>query len=184
MPAFARSSEMRAPVFIRDGIAVNVYRGKPNRDYPCADIASRIDGASFGGMTIGARIKQARTAKGLTQQELAQKIGETKPKFSSMNVSRWETGLHSVSAENVRLASQALGVSVDWLMNGDEAPVTESRVEQDIFTPEQLASITDFLGFEPTRKQILDAMHGLEFHRVDWRKVAKLIELRQPMEGA
>ena len=102
-----------------------------------------------------------------------------------MNVSRWETGVHDISSENAKAVAAALDVSVDWILNGTEAPAPqESRVEQDVFTADEMTRMTDFLGFEPTRKQILDAMHGLDFHRADWRKIAKIIEMRQSMEVA
>ena len=38
-------------------------------------------------MTIGERIREARTAKGLTQEQLAEKLA-----VSGRTVSRWETG--------------------------------------------------------------------------------------------
>lgn len=133
-------------------------------------------------LAVGARIRQARQANKLTQNALASKIATTNPTFAPINVSRWETGAQRITAENARLVSQALGVSVDWILNGEEAPVVESRVEQDVFTPEEIARMTDFLGFEPTRQQISDVLHNLDFLRADWRKVAKMIELRVSMQ--
>lgn len=62
----------------------------------------------------GAVIKRLREAKGLTQNELAEKIG-----VSSKAVSKWETakGLPDISL--IEPISIALGVSVMELMSGD-----------------------------------------------------------------
>ena len=63
----------------------------------------------------GTTIKQLREAKCLTQAELGEKIG-----VSSKTVSKWETakGLPDISL--LQPLSQALGVSVIELMNGEQ----------------------------------------------------------------
>jgi transcriptional regulator with XRE-family HTH domain len=164
---------------------VGTYTSKDDDGYVRADIVARLDRPTLECMSIGERIKQARAKKGLTQNALANLIAATNPKFAPINISRWETETQALSSANAILLAQALGVSVDWILNGTEAPAPqESRVEQDVFTADEMTRMTDFLGFEPTRKQILDAMHGLDFHRADWRKIAKIIEMRQSMEVA
>lgn len=62
----------------------------------------------------GTTIKQLREARGLTQAELAEKIG-----VSSKTVSKWETakGLPDISL--LQPLAQALGISVIELMNGE-----------------------------------------------------------------
>ncbi len=62
----------------------------------------------------GATIKSSREAKGLTQLQLADKIG-----VSSKTISKWETakGLPDISL--VEPLSQALGVSIMELMSGE-----------------------------------------------------------------
>ncbi len=62
----------------------------------------------------GATIKQLRESRGLTQAELAEKIG-----VSSKTVSKWETakGLPDISL--LQPLAQALGISVIELMNGE-----------------------------------------------------------------
>lgn len=62
----------------------------------------------------GATIKRLREGKGITQQQLAEKIG-----VSGKAVSKWETskGLPDISL--VEPLSQALGVSVMELMSGE-----------------------------------------------------------------
>ena len=62
----------------------------------------------------GPTVKQLREARGLTQAELAEKIG-----VSSKTVSKWETakGLPDISL--LQPLAQALGISVIELMNGE-----------------------------------------------------------------
>ena len=62
----------------------------------------------------GSTIRQLREARGLTQADLAEKIG-----VSSKTVSKWETakGLPDVSL--LQPLAQALGISVIELMNGE-----------------------------------------------------------------
>ena len=66
----------------------------------------------------GTTIKQLREAKRLTQTELGEKIG-----VSSKTVSKWETakGLPDISL--LQPLSQALGVSVIELMNGEQIAI-------------------------------------------------------------
>ena len=63
----------------------------------------------------GTTIRQLREGRGLTQAELAERIG-----VSSKTVSKWETakGLPDISL--LQPLSQALGISVMELMNGEQ----------------------------------------------------------------
>ena len=63
----------------------------------------------------GSTIKQLRESRGLTQAELAEKIG-----VSSKTISKWETakGLPDISL--LQPLAQALGISVIELMNGEQ----------------------------------------------------------------
>lgn len=62
----------------------------------------------------GATIKKLREAKGLTQLQLAEKIG-----VSSKAVSKWETAKGLPDITLIEPLSQALGVSVLELMSGE-----------------------------------------------------------------
>ena len=62
----------------------------------------------------GATIKKLREAKGLTQLQLAEKIG-----VSSKAVSKWETAKGLPDITLIEPLSQALGVSVMELMSGE-----------------------------------------------------------------
>ena len=73
----------------------------------------------------GAAIKQLREKRGMTQAELADRIG-----VSSKTVSKWETakGLPDISL--LQPLAQALGVSVIELMNGE--PITNRNVSANL----------------------------------------------------
>lgn len=70
-------------------------------------------------MTTGERIREARIKAGLTQQELAQKIGV---KFSAIH--KYESGIVvNLKRETVSALATALGVKPSWLMCMDDDPV-------------------------------------------------------------
>ena len=73
----------------------------------------------------GAAIKSLREKRGMTQAELADKIG-----VSSKTVSKWETakGLPDISL--LQPLAQALGISVIELMNGE--PITNRNVSANL----------------------------------------------------
>lgn len=66
-------------------------------------------------------LKAARTAAGMTQPQLATKVGVTKS-----IVSQWEgDSIKQIGGENLLKASKALGVSPDWLLHGDTSAADE-----------------------------------------------------------
>ena len=62
---------------------------------------------------IGARIRRAREAKGMSQAKLAALVG-----VPSQSISAWERGEVVPGAKNILRLAEALGVSVDWLLTG------------------------------------------------------------------
>jgi len=69
---------------------------------------------------IAALIKAKRKEKGLTQAELAEEIHVTEKA-----VSRWETGRGTPDISLLLPLSEALGIQVEELLNGEESPVQE-----------------------------------------------------------
>ena len=63
---------------------------------------------------IGARIRQARHAIGVTQAEIAARI--QRPRES---VALWETGEREPSWRNIQALANALGCSAAWLAFGE-----------------------------------------------------------------
>ena len=66
---------------------------------------------------VGNRIYQLRTARGMSQRELAQALGN---KSSNELVARWERGAFSPSAETLVKLSEFFDVSVDWILKGEQ----------------------------------------------------------------
>lgn len=62
-------------------------------------------------MNLGENIKKARKASGITQKQLADKIGAYQK-----DVSRWEKGEHTPNIEAIADICNALNVSADILL--------------------------------------------------------------------
>lgn len=73
-------------------------------------------------MTFGERMRQARKAIGLTQPQLAARIGCTQPM-----VSQYESGIKTPSLTTAIKISAALGASLDWLSGMDWLSETEEE---------------------------------------------------------
>lgn len=67
-------------------------------------------------MSIAKRMKRIRTERGLSQEKLAEQLN-----VSRQTVSKWENGLAVPSGDNLNQLGKALGVSVDFLLNGERA---------------------------------------------------------------
>ena len=103
----------------------------------------------------GKRIKQAREAKGLSQQALSNAVG-----VNAGQISRLERGLNAPSGQVLSGLCEALEVTADWLLNGRSAPT--GRVLE--LTPEQLASIPpmeELLQPDPDRPGWNEALEKL-----------------------
>lgn len=74
--------------------------------------------------TTGERIKEARKMRGMTQTELAEKIGM---KFSAIH--KYENGLVvNLKRETIAALANALEVSPAWLMCMDDTPILPSTI--------------------------------------------------------
>lgn len=73
--------------------------------------------------TIGSRICYARTAKGLTQQQIADAFG-----ISRVSVSTWESGQTQPATSKLAELAQLLGVTEGWLISrsGDD-PISTGK---------------------------------------------------------
>lgn len=68
--------------------------------------------------TISVRIREARDAKGWTQLDLARRMGLSEA-YGPMQVSHWENDYKEPTPVNLLRLSDALGVSVDFLLKGN-----------------------------------------------------------------
>lgn len=64
---------------------------------------------------LGARLRLQRVSRGLTQKQLAAKLG-----ISFQQVQKYETGINKISAERLWRLSQLFSVSISYWMGGSE----------------------------------------------------------------
>ena len=79
-------------------------------------------------MSIAERMKRIRRERGISQEKLAEQLN-----VSRQTVSKWENGLAVPSGDNLNQLGKALGVSVDFLLNGERtlsAPAEETPAPQ------------------------------------------------------
>ena len=92
-------------------------------------------------MNIADRIQQLRKSKGISQEELADKVG-----VSRQAVSKWESEQSTPDIEKVILLSDYFDVTTDFLLKGIE-PVSEKYTRKSdarIFS--LVASVINFIG--------------------------------------
>ena len=75
------------------------------------EISKSLDG------TIGQRIKMARKNAGLSQAELARRVGVSQP-----GIANWESGVHDPRPLMLVRLADALQLSQDWLAAGQRSP--------------------------------------------------------------
>ena len=72
-------------------------------------------------MNMADRIQYLRKAKGLSQEELADKVG-----VSRQAVSKWESEQSTPDLEKIIILSDFFGVTTDYILKGIE-PVTDKE---------------------------------------------------------
>ena len=84
----------------------------------------RQAGAPPGGEVVGRRLRSARRLRGLSQKELAEKIGTSQNQVSTIERERSGTSLRTAAA-----TARALNVSIDYLVGwaADPTPPTELK---------------------------------------------------------
>lgn len=102
-------------------------------------------------MNIGERIFELRKAKGLSQEELAEKLG-----VSRQSVSKWESGNVMPDIDKAVAMSELFGVTTDYLLTGKKAEsVADSEIEEIIIgeiPPEVTFNETETTDDEPTEQ--------------------------------
>lgn len=82
---------------------------------------------------IGARIKQARTAAGLSLRDLAEKAGIT-----AMAISKYETGKSTPSSGVLLSLSKALNVPVEYFLRSEQVTLEEVEYRKHVKLPKKL----------------------------------------------
>ena len=78
-------------------------------------------------MTIGEKISALRREKGMSQDELAEKLD-----VSRQSVSKWESGTALPDTEKILAMSELFGVSTDFLLRDTEEFVEEEVISEPV----------------------------------------------------
>lgn len=88
---------------------------------------------------LGSRIKELRSARNLTQEQIADKIGISRQKYA-----RIESGVNSITLDILSKVAEILGVSVgDITKVLDETPVVAYRVGDENGSSEKIFDMLD-----------------------------------------
>jgi transcriptional regulator with XRE-family HTH domain len=99
-----------------------------------------LNGAPGDDGSMSARIKEARQARGWSQQELAERVSVSQP-----TIVHWEQGTHVPRHLALARLADALGVSRQWLQ-GDGTPVEDAPVVMASFSPSSHAPHLSYLN--------------------------------------
>ena len=77
-------------------------------------------------MTLGQRIHELRTAAGLSQEQLAERLN-----VSRQAVSRWERDETMPETEKVVALADIFGVTTDYLLRNQPSPAPEKKPARD-----------------------------------------------------
>ena len=92
---------------------------------------------------IGSRIRVMRRDRGITQDELADQVG-----VSRSAVAQWETGRAGQVTGNLSRIANILGVSVEYLLYGDD-----KRAPMEAHLGDELALLRLYRACEPEDRQ-------------------------------
>lgn len=103
-------------------------------------------------MSVASRIRQSRQALGLTQEELARRIG-----VSRSAVAQWETDRTGQVRANLTRVAAVLGVSAGYLLAGDQSQASLAAEGAD-----ELALLNLYRSLQEDRRaELLRLAHGL-----------------------
>ncbi len=97
-------------------------------------------------ISIGQRLKQVREQLGLSQAQLAKKIG-----FSQKAISHWERGERDIPTQAL-IALKRIGINIDWLLTGEGEPLTNDPKKEEILRIMQELEEKDPATFEEVYK--------------------------------
>lgn len=105
------------------------------------------------------RLRQLRTQKNLSQSELGEKA-----KIDYTHIGKYERGLSNPSLETLVLLADALGVTLDYLVKGNEEDAAVARLadrdllkmfeEVEKFTPAEKEHVKYFLDSAIAKKKL------------------------------
>lgn len=103
---------------------------------------------------VGKRIRHRRWMVGMTQQQLAERVG-----IKFQQIQKYETGMNRVSASRLWDVADALGVSIAFFFEGlDDAREATARAEGDILADKEALDLvrTYYAIPEEQRRRLFD----------------------------
>lgn len=104
--------------------------------------------------TLGALIAQTRKEKGMTQLELAEKLGVT-----DKAVSKWERDLSCPDIQSLPTLAEALGLSLEELMQGKNEPTHQEEAPIALVNT-ILRAVALAMGVAVVALSVLDVLDG------------------------
>ena len=136
--------------------------GRKKADMTDTDLLTQADGPAAGGWysndaaTFGDRVAAGRDALGLSQEDLARKLG-----VKLRTVQGWEDDLSEPRANKLQMLSGVLNVSLMWLLNGEGEGLSEPESETQL-TADISGLLTEIRQLRGTVAQAADRLGGLE----------------------
>lgn len=143
-------SDFSANVLARVCAALDIradYLIDPCQEGPCEDPPEKKDAAPeicFSACDFGDRLRSARLASGLTQYDVAGRLGATQA-----NYSKYENGQITPRADSLMRIAQAAGTSVPYLLGLSDEPA------QATLTDEESRLVADYREMRPDLKGVL-----------------------------
>lgn len=103
---------------------------------------------------VGARVKEARLRKRLSQAQLADLLGLTPPYISNI-----ETGKQNMSITALAKISDVLGVSADWLLRNN-TPNAIAITENELHDLLMDCTPAERMGIMRVARETKKALHG------------------------
>lgn len=113
---------------------------------------------------VGSRIKAVRQNKGITQQQLAEKL-----KVSQTAIALWENGSRSVSLELIDDLAGILHVSAGFLLFG-EKDIDDAEPSNPYYINDDARDLAQFLFENPEYKVLFDASRKVKKEDIDFVK--------------
>ena len=106
-------------------------------------------------MAIGERIKARREELGLSQQQLADRLGYK----SKATINKIEMGINGVQQKRVVDFAHALDTSIEYLMEMDEG--VGNFQQQEYYTNPETAKLADEMTVNPELKALFDVQRDM-----------------------
>lgn len=103
---------------------------------------------------VGKRVRHRRWMVGMTQQQLADKVG-----IKFQQIQKYETGMNRISASRLWDISDALGVTISFFFEGlgAETPAIDDKLGDIMADKEALMLVRSYYAIpEPQRRRLFD----------------------------